>query len=266
MDTEQIKDETPVADDAMLPENGQTDGGLGEFSEGDDQGQTSAETPVNQEEQQKPQWDTERQRADQAEANYRKLQREKAEIESKAADAEKRIADMEAKLNEVAKANDIDLDTMEDEFVDPTAYKVVKALQTKIQSLEGLADAYKKQETERQAKEREGQLEVARDKAKNEIITDIETEFGSQYRNDALKKAEEICQKRGYPPEDRYEAARILRQCYREVSSGKKPSTVKKPVSSDSGKAVTSANPKEDVRPGTLREVMQQMRAKAGLG
>jgi hypothetical protein len=214
----------------------------------------------------KPEWDAERQRADQAEANFRKLQREKAEIESKAQQTEAKIAEYEAKLAEVAKANDINLDGMEDEFVDPAAYRVVKSLQQKLSSLETLANDYKKQEQERQAKEKERQLEQSREQAKNEILTDIESEYGVQYRNDALKMADSICEKRGYPPQDRYEAATILRKCYRDLSTKKATPSSKTPVSTDSGKTTTAASPKEDVKPGTLREVMQQMRAKAGLG
>lgn len=216
------------------------------------QDQTSAE---------KPAWDTERQRADQAEANYRKLQREKADIESKAIEAEKRIAEMESKIAEFAKANDVNLDEIESEFVDPMAYKVIKNLQSKLSGLEKLAENYQKEEQRRQQVERERQLETAKEQAKNQIISDIESEFGSQYRNEALKKADEICNKRGYAPQDRYEAAQILRQCYKELAS--KKTAPKQIVASDTGKTTTTAAPKEDVKPGTLREVIAQMRAKA---
>ena len=257
--------ETAVSEGDAVVSESQTEDGLGEFTEGGDATQTSAETStVKAEEKPKQEWDIERQRADQAEANYRKLQREKADIEQKAQEAEKRIAEMESKINEFAKANDVNLDELESEFIDPTVYKVIKNLQSKLSNLENIAETYRKTETDRQAKEREQQLEVAKEKAKNEIIGDIESEFGSQFRNEALKRADEICNKRGYAPQDRYEAAKILRQCYKEISS-QKTTTPKKAIPSDSGKTTVSASPKEDVKPGTLREVMSQLRAKAGL-
>lgn len=260
----QTIDESPVIDEQQDNQQDES-GGLGDFTEATDSDQQAAEqtrAEINAAEPKKTEWDTERQRADQAEANFRKLQREKQEIESRYQETAKKAEELEAKMAEFAKANDVNLDELESEFVDPTAYRVIKSMKDKLSSLEKLASDYKKAEQDRQRIEQERHIEQAKEQAKSEILADIESEFSPQFRNDALKMANEICEKRGYAPQDRYEASKILRQCYKDIAS-KKKTTAKPDVPFDTGKATTTASPKTgEVKPGTLREVAAQMRAK----
>jgi vacuolar-type H+-ATPase subunit I/STV1 len=224
--------------------------------------ETKAETKPAEQTSAENRWDSERQRADQAEANFRKLQREQSEKEAKLDAAIKQSEALQAKLDEIAKANDIDLDSMDTALVDASVLKVLKATKDRVDAanrrvseLEKVAKGYEEQKVK-------DQIATQQEQAKQEILADIEAEFPAKFRNEAIKMADKICADRGYSPSDRYEASKLLRSCYKRLSETK-PSP--KPATTDTGTKTATASPKEEVKPGSLREVMAQMRKKAGL-
>lgn len=207
----------------------------------------------------KPEWDKERQRADQAEANLRKIQADRETLAARLSDAEKKLADF-------AKANEIDLDDPE-LMVEPKLVTVIKGLKSKVELLEQVKANF-------EATERNKALEAAREQARNEIIADIESEFPAKFRNEAIKLANDAIAKgafgfgdNGQPlsPPNEYQAAKLLRQFYKQLASKPAASTQKPAVATDTGKKTVAAAPAEsEVKEGSLREVAAQLRKKAG--
>jgi exonuclease VII large subunit len=215
----------------------------------------------------KPKWDTERQRADQAEANFRKATQEREELASRLDATSKSAESLQAKLDEYAKANDVDVDNLDADLIDPNVLGVLKTMKrhveaadNRVKQLENVAKTYEQSS-------RQQELAQAQEKTKNELLSDVEgeSEVFPKFRNEAIAMADKVCADRGYSPVDRYEAAKILRGCYQKVSV-KPKTTTKTPIPSDTGTATVAATPKEEIKSGSLRDVIQQYRAKAGLG
>ena len=211
-------------------------------------------------------WDTERQRADQAEANLRKIQSERDALSLKIEQANSAVRTLQERLDAYAKEQSVNIDEIDTESVDPAVLKILKSMKSQVELANRKAEQLeaKSKESELNAlKQAELKAETEfREKSKSEILKDIEADFGSKFRNEAIKMANDICAKRGSSPRDRYEAARLLRQCYKKLS-GAKPA--QKAPAVDTGKTTVTTQKIEDIKPGTLREVIAQMRAKAGL-
>ena len=204
-------------------------------------------------------WDKERQRGDQAEANFRKTKLERDTIEAKYTDAAKRVESLEAKLTELTKVEDVKLDDIDS--YEPRVLAAIKSLQAQIKSATARADALEIAKKGFEKLENDRRLESRVNQDRQEIITDIESEFPAKFRNEAIKMANEICVKRGFSPDDRYEASKLLRSCYKDLSdTDKKPDKSKK-VPTDSGKsagAIEDNAPKE----GSLREIAAEWKKK----
>ena len=207
-------------------------------------------------------WDKERQRADQAEANFRKEQDSRQELETKLNDQAEKTQAMQDKLEELAKVNDVDLTEIDEEMTDPVVVKALKAMQSKIdkanakaESLEKVAEGYRQNE---QAKE----TTAARSKAQDEIVADIEEEYPAKYRNEAVKAADAICKERGYSPRDRYEASKLLKSCYKALASKKKaPASDDEKIPTDSGKGSSSVAETKG-KGGSIKDLANQWRKK----
>ena len=214
-------------------------------------------------------WDVNRQRADQAEANLRKIQAERDNMSSAIGEANRKVEQLQSQLDKYAQVQDVNLDAIDPDLVEPSVINILKSMQARIDVANRKAAVLEEKALNYEQDIRSKAEASARDKAKTEVVRDIETEkndkgellFSPKHRNQAIKMANEICQKRGYSPRDRYEAARILRQCYMKLATGSKGKT----VSTDTGKSTVVGQSTNDVKPGSLREVAAQLRKKAGL-
>ncbi len=231
--------------------------------EPESESETEPETPPagEQEKEKESEWNKEKQRADQAEANLRKIQQERQAMEARLVDAQKKAETLEAKLSEFAKANDIDLDEIDQDITDPKVVKALKVMKQQIEAANSRAAELEKVKESYEASERNKQIELQIEKSKAEIIEDIEQEFPAKFRNEALKMADEVCAKRGHSPADRYEAHKILRNCYKELAAKSKPAETKKTVPTDTGKG-GGAIPEETLGTGSIRELAQKMKQK----
>lgn len=253
---------------AVLETAEDTDASFDAFSAGDEPTPTPEATqpqPEAQPSAEKPQWDKERQRADQAEANFRKAQAERESIAAKADAASKEVESLKARLDEFAKANDVNLDEIDTDITDAKVVKALKVMQSKLEAATQRAEKSEKAVSEMLTKEQVKQEEQRHEQVKQELIAEVEAEFPARFRNEALKAANKICEDRGFAPSDRYEAFKILRNCYKELAS-KSAAPTPKPVATDTGKTTITATPDTgEVKGGSLREVAAQLRKKAGL-
>lgn len=206
-------------------------------------------------------WDKERQRADQAEANFRKAQAERQSIEAKLSAESEKAKSLEEKLSTYVKANEINLDDIDSEYTDPKLVNVLKAMQSQIAEANARAAKLEEVKERYEQVEREKDLTNARENAKNEIIADIEAEYPAKHRNEAVKLADKICADRGYSPKDRYEASKLLRQCYKDLASKEvvKPKVEKVPTDTGQGGNPTVTT---EVKSGSIKSVAAEWRKK----
>ncbi|TSA52235.1 MAG: hypothetical protein D4R45_07305 [Planctomycetaceae bacterium] len=205
-------------------------------------------------------WDKHRQELNQTEANFRKTQEKLESAEARLARQDETIKSMQDKLDAYTKANEIDLDEIDPQYVDPSVIKVLKAMQAKLDLAEQRSKTL--EESRDQIKEdlRKQSETNRREQSSQEIITDIEQEYPARYRNAAIAEANRICTERGYPPSDRYESAKLLRSCYKKLadadSNGSKTKTTPKTptVPTDTGRGGGTNVVAEDNKPMTLKE------------
>lgn len=218
-----------------------------------DTSQKASDTPKDEAKpDEKPEWDKERQRADQAEANYRKADEKVQATESKLEVQANQIESMQKRLDQFAKDHEVDLNEADPNMVDPTVLKALKSMQVKIDAATERADRLEQAKDEL-AKDLKNQAQNARqEQAKSDIVSDIEEEFPAKFRNEAIRKANQIVTDRGYAPVDRYEAAKILRGCYKELAAPK-TAPKKATVPTDTGGGGTPVVSDDD-KPTTLKE------------
>jgi len=212
-------------------------------------------------------WDKDRQEIDQAQANYRKAASElsatKTELDSQAG----LVKTLQDKLDAYVKANEVNIDELDEELVDPAIKGVLKSMQMKLDSANARAESLE-QSRDRITKSLEAQAQEA-DKQRNraEIVADIEQEFPAKHRNEAIRLANEYCTKRGSAPADRYEAAKILRGFYKQLADAEtknspKPSKKTETVATDTGGAQSGIVSNEPSKPVTLKQAANEWRQK----
>lgn len=234
--------------------------------EEDEQPETDKSQKASDEpETEKPQWDQERQRADQAEANYRKAQGELESTKSQLETQGEAIKSMQEKLDKYATSQKVDLDALDEDIVDPSVKNALKSMQAEVDAAKAEVEALK-QSKNQIAKDLAKQAgDNAREAEKTEIVAAIEEDYPAKFRNAAIKAANEICTKRGYAPKSATESQSILRSCYRELADKAKPTSKKTSVATDSGEKATPVVA-EDNKQTTLKERSNYWRKKLKKG
>lgn len=217
------------------------------------------------------QWDKERQRADQAEANFHKAKAEKDQIGSQLTQLQQTISQQQQQIAELSAQNtatksiadsmpDIDIEnaTIEDVAKVVSASKKIIAEQAKqLANLNTKASRFEqesvRERTDREAAERRNQV-------LNEVCSELEEEFGAGLRNDAIKLMEKMNEEQGLPTSSAKATLR-LRQCFKKVKEGNedKKSDKGKPVITDTGgggSRPTLGNP--NIKKGSLEDVSAQ--------
>jgi hypothetical protein len=231
--------------------------------EEDSQPEKDTSQKASEEPPKETQWDKERQRADQAEANFRKTSTELDSTRAKLDAQGKQIESMQKSLDEYAKANEVSPDELDDELVDPGVKKVLKSMQAKVDAAKAEVETLKQARDDITKRLNADAADTRRASQQAKIIADIEAEFPSKLRNAAIAKADKVCKDRGYAPEDRHEAYMLLRAAYKELAE--KPATHSKTsVATDTGASANTVV-SEDNKPTTLKEAANQWRKKLGL-
>jgi hypothetical protein len=223
------------------------------------------EAPVVEPQDKKPEWDKERQRADQAEANSRKTAAKLSATELKTNQLEQTVAELQGKLQTIEDVKGLDLSAINPDDADipdvvRNQAKVVQALektQAKLSALEQKAASYEQNELQsRQVRERESVIE--------KIMNPLDKEFGAKYRNEARKLAEAEVEERGYAPNGELECYQMLRRHY-ETLKTKGVESASKETPSDNGRGGSKSSFGDSIKPGTVDDVMAQIRKGGGI-
>ena len=213
-------------------------------------------------------WDKEKQRADQAEANYHKISERFNELKDGYENSLTAVNELRTEitsLKELKKEVKEEISELDDAAADPTVIRYIKRLNDQIKKAQlDLAIASGKiaqyEQTESQ-KEEEQRIE----KAKEDILSVCDELHGAKYRSKANLMADKLVNDGLEPrPLTAPRAIALLSKCYKKVKTeeeeaGKK--TVKQ-TSTDTGQGGVSFDFGEDIKDGSLQDVLAQMKKK----
>jgi len=213
------------------------------LSEQEEKEKLEAEAKAKTEAEDKAKWDEQQQRADQEAANAKKARDElsvrQTELETAQSENESLKEQLEKAETKAAQAGiqDVDLDESEYQGTDLNIVRAINSLKQeqvaknqKIESLEKKADGYEEQARKEQA-------QAASNSSYEELLTGLDTEYGADCRNDAVKKFNELIDKGDVPKGNPIKATRAMEKCYKEVkaANAKDPKKEKSSLSLDTG-------------------------------
>ena len=212
----------------------------------------------------KPEWDKERQRADQSEANLRKSQAKLAESDLRTQQLEKTVSDMQDKMSQIEAVKGLDLKDLNPDDADvpdvvreyAKMAKVLEDTTKKLTALEQKATKYESDaEFSRQEREKDSVIE--------RICKPLDKKYGSSLRNEARKRAEDKVAERGQSPEDALECSQMLEEEY--ITLKAEASKKEKSDPSDNGRGGSKVGFGDNITPGKIDDVMSQIRKGGGI-
>ena len=204
----------------------------------------------------KQEYDKAQQQLDQERANARKAREQaaeatgrNAELESQVKDAKEQLVQMQEQLNRPK----IDPDVADI----PEVANYAKKLEAEILAQKEIVNDLQKGQEESKAKAADAEQKSQTEALQEMILNDCDEEFGSKFRNDALKLADELVNKGDVElPKTPYEGARLMRKCYKQLVE-KQP---KKKTSTPSDSGGSSVPAESGIEPGSRQDVLAQMR------
>lgn len=216
----------------------------------------------------KQEWDKEKQRADQAEAVNRRLQNQLEEISEEHAKTQSIVDTLRSEIAEMkVKRQDVkdELAEMDESVSDPTLVRNLKGLNEKLKTTYDRLAVAEAKISQYEQIEFQKQESVKRDGVKEEVLGFCDEEFGAKYRNEASKLADKLVDDGDeLQPKNITAAIKLLARCYKQVrdEESKKTTTSKKVTSIDTGQSGVSFSFSDDIKEGSLEEVAAQMRKK----
>ena len=166
--------------------------------------------------------------ASRAQSELESAQSENESLKEKLAAAEAKAAD--------AGITDVELDESEYTGSDLALVKAIKNLNKKIEVKDKRIAGLEKKSEQYEAQGRQSKAAAARNAAYEELLTDLDSEYGADCRNEAVKKFNELITKGDVPKGNTAKATRVMEKCYKEVKTAKSKTTKPSlPLDSGSG-------------------------------
>ncbi len=224
-------------------------------------------------------WDKERQKIDQLTKNVTKLANDKSEVASQIAAMTERsqamldkVAGLEQQLSSVQTEQTKESDNLDPDMYDEKLIKTITALKSEISNTqEQLKSSSVQVKTLLEAKDKYEANQLAEENkqrktaVKEEILSKLDGKYGSKYRNEALRLAQQSVDDSGNPPEDRLGVYLLLEQQYISLA-GKAPGERMTSVPVDTGeggKIFNEGEIKEGSRKEVLNEIMSKFKGKS---
>lgn len=145
------------------------------------------------------------------------------------------LAEAESKAAQAGIEN-VELDITKYETTDVPIVKAIQSLRQELASNKKEMAGLKKKADGYEERDRQSQAESARSTAYEELLTDLDGEYGADCRNEAIKKFKAVLSEGKVPKGNTAKATRALEKCYKEIKEAKsKDTTKKKSLSLDTG-------------------------------
>ena len=223
------------------------------------------ETKVTEETKEDEKWSQEKQRADQAEANYRKLAQEKDAVTASLSERDTKLESLEQKLADLAESQDVPVeDLLDPDLVDAKTIKTVSKMARQIRDQKKSIDKLTRLANDFQSKSEKREAKSEKEQTIEKILKPLDKEFGAKFRNSARKMADKLVDDgKETQPKDVIEAMTLMRQCYIKVQDDAKAKEEKKTVQTDNGSSSFSMDASVP-KAGTRKEILAGMK-KSGL-
>ena len=234
-------------------------------------GEEAARTPEEQkkiDEERRDKQQLEQEQANTARANETARQAQ-SDLETTNSENEKLKEQLEAAETKAVEAGikDIKLDEKDYEGTDLALVRAINVLNQRIEAkdkkitnLEKKADGYEDQA-------RKDEAVAARNSVYEELLSDLDEEYGPDCRNEAVKNFNTLCTEGKVPKGNPTKATRAMEKCYKEAKAAKaKPKDKSSlPLDSGSGGGNAPSLSGTEIKKGSLDEVDAQV-AKTELG
>ena len=164
-------------------------------------------------------FDKVRQAADQEKANAAKARQEADSAKTQLTQVNSEMDSLKAQLAEAtAKAGNVDVELNEDDYSDTdlALVKSIKTLNKKIDSKDAVIDALKKDVNDSKAEKVSTQAQADQEAQYQELLNDMDEDYGVQFRNAAVKEFEAL-HKDGKVVGGAAKATRMLEKCYKNA-------------------------------------------------
>ena len=202
-------------------------------------------------------WDKDRQRLDQADANIKKLSQEREQLTTDLESTRNEVKELKQQIT--AKQEEAELDP--DSADIPEIIKELKALKGKLSKAETELKEHREIAKQYKKKEEVAAAETARKATIEKILKPLDKKYGARFRNEAEALAEKkIKDGKVDTPADALDARDLLESCYIELSEKEKKEKEKeKPsVQTDTGTGGLALL-QDEKKHGTVAEVRQDM-------
>lgn len=232
-------------------------------------GEAAARTPEEQkaiDDARKSEQKLEQEQANTRRANAaaREVQSELESVNSENKALQEQLAAAEAKA---AEAGISDIELSEDNYTgaDLALVDAIKTLNKKIAAKDKRTEILEKKVADYEGLLRKDEAAAARNSAYEELLSDLDAEYGADVRNAAVKKFNELAADGKVPKGSPAKATRVMERCYKEAKAAKDKAAKdkakgKSPLSLDSGSGGGTAPNLSgvEVKAGSLDEVAEQ--------
>lgn len=232
-------------------------------------GENAARTPEEQaviDKARRDEQQLEQEKGNTARANETARQAQ-SDLESAKSENEKLQEQLEAAEAKAAEAGISDVELKEDDYegTDLAIVRSIKGLKQTIEAKDKRIASLEKKATGYEEQDRKDKALQVRDSVYEELLTDLDTEYGADCRNAAVKKFQELSAEGKVPKNNPAKATRIMERCYKEAKTakdkaakdkGKDKSSLSLDLGSGGGSAPNLSG--IEVKEGSLDEVDEQ--------
>jgi len=175
------------------------------------------------------------------------------------AELKQQLAAATAKAAEAGITN-VELDESQYEGTDLALVRKIKALDAKIDAKDARIEGLETNAADTAKQARSDAAKVASNAAYDEILTDLDAEYGADCRNEAIKAFEALNEKGEVPTGKPAKATRMLEKCYKDAKALKDKETPAKKTDLDigGGGGVSETLTGKEIKEGSLDDVAKQ--------
>jgi chromosome segregation ATPase len=193
-----------------------------------------------------------REQAQASEAKFESANSENESLKQQLADAESKLADKDLNIEE------IDVEQSSDPAMAQVVNDLRSALAKSNDAINKLGKAKDKFESDDRDARKKNQADNAKTAAYNELLKDLDEDYGSDVRNAAVKEFQELAKTGKVPSGSPARAARVMEKCYKNAvkAKGGKKTTIASDNGSGGGFTGLEGH---EIKAGSLDEVYDQM-------
>jgi len=227
---------------------------------------TAAAAEAEAERKKQEDFDKARQRADQEAANAQKARQQAAQASQQLAEMQTKSEAMQAELDALkAKAQDQGIDLKEEDFQDSDVklVKAIKVLEAKFEASKSEITNLKKAKNDLLAERQAEQVKRQRNKVYDDLLSDLDDEYGPQCRNAAVKQFDKLVDEG--KASNAVQSTRLLEKCYKDAKKAAEKDLKDNPqrglsLDPGAGGGSPNLNNRAKLKPGSLADVSEQLR------